>query len=176
MTCPNGLTIPFDGFGGWCIGDPVSTSELDPLYDSIDLSLDTSVSIEVEVILQDAADSDAVVDALNVLLNNHGLPDVSATDILAAASTIDLPLVSTPNVDSDNDDSSDNDSSNASVQCSTYLACEVCAIWACVSAISANNCEPGYETSDGGYYRCASCQDCYATAKAATQHCCPIPQ
>ena len=180
MTCPNGLTIPSDGSGGWCIGDPVSTQDLDPLYDAIDLSLTVSVSVDIEVIIDDAADDPAVLEALNQLLNDQGLPDVTLQDLIDAARDTVLPIVTLPDNDQPDDgggDTTDTGGDFSGSQCTSYIACEVCSISACVSAgTSAASCEAGYKASDGAYFQCNSCEDCYAAAQAATNHCCPVPQ
>lgn len=177
MVCPNGLTIPADGSGGWCIGDPVSTTELEPLYDTIDLALTVSVSVEIEIIVEDALDDgDDVLDALNRLLNAQGIQDVTTDDILAAVAGLDLPRVPVPGTGTPNDSDDDASSSGgnfSSDQCSEYLTCDVCSISACVSA-SQSSCEAGYKTSDGAYFQCASCSDCFTAAQNATNRCCPV--
>jgi hypothetical protein len=172
MTCPNGMTIPADGSGGWCIGDPISTTELDPLYDAIDLSLTVSVSVEVEAIVEDSVDDPAVLLALNQILNEHGLADVTA-QIDVVLPEISMPVYDTPGGDTDDDGSTGGDYSSS--QCSSYITCEVCSISACVAATQAS-CTAGYKTSDGQYFQCSSCEDCYSAAEAATNYCCPVPQ
>jgi hypothetical protein len=173
------LTIPTDGSGGWCIGDPISTTELEPLYDTIDVSLTVSVSVEIEIIVEDALDDgNDVLDALNRLLNAQGIQDVTTDDILSAVATLDLPNVPVPGTGTQNDLDDDDASSGGnftSSQCSQYLTCDVCSISACASA-SQSSCEAGYKTSDGASFQCASCSDCISAAEAATQHCCPISQ
>lgn len=179
MTCPNGMTIPSDGSGGWCIGDPVSTSDLDPLYDSIDLSLTVSVSVEIEVIIEDATDSPAVIESLNQILKAQGLPDVTPQDLIDAARDAVLPNIDTPSYSQPDDDDTGTgttDGEYTASQCSTYISCEVCSISACVAAASQTSCEAGYKTSDGAYFQCTSCEDCYSAAQEATYHCCPTPQ
>lgn len=95
MVCSNGLTIPADGSGGYCIGDPISSSDLETLYATVDLSFTTTTSVDLDVFLPDVFDDPSVLDALNKLLSAHSLPQVTAQQITTTSTGAAIPIIST---------------------------------------------------------------------------------
>lgn len=185
MTCPDGMTIPSDGSGGWCIGDPISSTELDTTNTAVDGSFDTTLSLEIEIILSDVNDDPAAVDALDQFLSDNGLPDVSSQQIMSVVQNISLPIVPKPN-DSTSGSTGTKPPTNTGItggtnkQCQAVITCEVCSINACADTnADGTSCYGWYDGSDGSRFACSgNCQnmDCNAAANAAMSHCCPPPK
>jgi hypothetical protein len=177
MVCANGMTIPSDGSGGWCIGDPISTSELETFNTTVDLSFNTTGSGDPEVFLADVFDDPLVLAALNNLLSAHGEAAVTLDQLQASDDNLSLPAIPPP-PSSNSTGTGGTTGTNANKSCQAAVACEICSVTAC-AATNTSTCAAWYETSDGGKYSCTGdCNnlDCVAAAKAATEHCCPPPK
>lgn len=173
LVCPNGMTIPADGSGGTCIGDPVGVAELDQLGTAVGGALDKTTSPDIEVFWSDVVDDPDVLAALNAFLNTHGQSGVSADMLVNIDVTVEIPIVVPPTSSGTNNTGGTN---TVGAQCQGAVACDVCSVTACAAAgTGPNDCSAWYETSDGKRFTCASCGDCTAAANQATQYCCPNP-
>lgn len=178
MTCANGITIPSDGSGGWCIGDPISSSELEAIYPVVNVALNTTISVDIEVYMPDVIDDAAALTALNKLLTDNGESTVTADLILAAIANNNFPIV-TPRSTTPTGGTTTPDTGGPGLNatCQFAMTCDVCSVEACVSAgTDASTCSAGYKTSNGKWFACAACDNCTAAAQAATSYCCPTPQ
>lgn len=176
MVCPNGMTIPADGSGGWCIGDPVSVTELDSLAGVVDESFTTTVSLELEVFWDDVIDDADVVAAVNTMLTAHGEPTVTLQELDNLGQNISIPVVPVNPISGGTSGGSNTTGGtiDANKQCSSFMACQVCSISACAASnADGSTCSSWYETSNGQKFQCAACGDCQAAAQQVTQYCCP---
>ncbi len=121
---------------------------------------------EIDIFLADVLDDDAVLVELNHLLNAHGLADVTADEMLAAATSLDLPVVAIPGTGS----TGGNAYFDGSEYCVAAISCSRCSISACAS----DSCSGWYQTSDGLSYPCGGCASaCGQPAEDVLRHCCP---
>lgn len=172
LVCPNGMTIPSDGSGGYCIGDPVGTTELDTLGEKVDAALDTTSSpVLAEFWFEIAGDADVLAE-LNALLADHGLPAVSEATLENLGTTVNVPIVVPQPT---NTGGTTGGSTTVGAQCQGAISCQNCSITACAAGTGESDCSAWYETSDGKRINCASCGDCSAAAQQATNYCCPTP-
>jgi hypothetical protein len=176
MVCPNGITVPADGSGGWCIGDPISTTEITQLDTAVDAAFTTTVSIDIEVFWDDVIDDPQVLAALNSVLGAHGLPATTGDVLNTLGNNISIPVVTAKPVSTGGTTGGTPGGGTVTGDktCSQYMSgCQVCSISACSVSNADGSCSTWYETSDGQKYACASCGDCYGAAQQVTQHCCP---
>lgn len=172
LVCPNGMTIPADGSGGYCIGDPIGVADLDTLGTAVDGALDKTASADIDVFWEDVVEDEQVLTALNTFLAEHGEAAVTYDVFVNIDVTIEIPVITSQPTSTGTTGGTD----VVGATCQGAVACEVCTIEACATGGADSSCSAWYQTSDGKRFSCASCGDCQAAANQATQYCCPTPQ